>query len=438
MMKKSLFNYAVIQVEAAAEILQLKPQVVKRLKVPQNVIEKKLRVKLDSGKTKVFKAYRSQHSNALGPFKGGIRFHPEVSLDEVKALSVFMSLKAGLVGLPYGGGKGGVICDPKKLSLKELEALSRAYMRAFAPYFGPWQDVPAPDVNTNPQIMAWMVDEYENIQKSIRQLADKNQRFFNIGANPRAVITGKPLEIGGSQGRMEATGQGGVFILESLAKVLKWSPQKTTVAVQGFGNAGFWFAQLARKLGFKIVAISDSKGGVYLPRGIDPQKALDCKKKHGALVDCACSGKTCPLKAAKKISNQELLELPVKVLAPAALENVIHHQNAGKVKAKVIIELANGPVTPNADEILAKNKIISIPDILANSGGVIVSYFEWVQNLQGYYWEKNEVNARLKKMINKAFKEFWQNYQKLKVTPRMAAYTLAIERIAKAMKVLGR
>jgi glutamate dehydrogenase/leucine dehydrogenase len=340
---------------------------------------------------------------------------------------MFMTWKCSLVGLPFGGGKGGVTCDPKQLSLSELERLSRAYIKAFAPFLGPWLDVPAPDVNTNPQVMAWMADEY------LKRPENRNPKV-----NPLAFITGKPLEIGGSQGRVEATGQGGVFLLRELAKKLHWSPSKTTVAIQGFGNVGFWFGQLAHELGFKIVALSDSQGAVYSPRGINPGLALKCKHQAGGLAKCVSQNKQSPLKGAKIISQEDLLRLPVKVLVPAALENVIDKSNAAAVKAKAVIEMANGPVAPEADKVLFKRKIISLPDILANSGGVIVSYLEWVQNLQGYYWEKKTVNEKLKGTITTAFKRFWDDYQKLKVTPRMAAYAIAVKRVVAAMVVRGK
>jgi len=338
-----------------------------------------------------------------------------------------------VVGIPYGGSKGGVICDPKKLSPKELERLSREYMKFLSPHIGPWVDVPAPDVNTNPQIMAWMLDEYIKIQEKKIKL----QKWGNTGVNPLATITGKPLELGGSQGRTEATGQGGVFILEQLAKKLNLKPEKTTIAIQGYGNVGFWFAKLAYQLGFRIVAVSDSQGGIYVPTGLNPDLTLDCKQKTGTVMKCACKDKVCNMKYGQTITNDQILELKVDVLVPSALENVITKDNAKKIKAKVIIEMANGPVTPEADEILHQKKIINIPDILANAGGVTVSYFEWVQNLQGYYWDKQEVNSKLKTIMVKAFDEFWGKYKTLKTTPRMATYALAVERVVRAIKIKG-
>jgi glutamate dehydrogenase/leucine dehydrogenase len=417
------YKNACQQLEKIAKILKLDKKMVEKLKKHQNLIKVNLKIKLDNGTFKTFKAFRAQHNNVKGPYKGGIRFHPQVTEDEVKALSMWMTWKCSVVGIPYGGGKGGVICNPKEMSEGEIERLSRAYMKAIAPHIGPWVDVPAPDVNTNPQIMAWMVDEYIKVQSS----KFKVQSWGNIGGNPLAIITGKPIELGGSQGRTEATGQGGVYILMELAKKMGWKPAKTTIAVQGFGNVGFWFSKLANTLGYKIVAISDSKGGIYKKEGkLDPEEVLKYKEKTGSVVGFS---------GTKKITNEELLELRVDVVAPAALENVISAKNAKKIKAKAIIELANGPVTPEADEILHKRKIINVPDVLANAGGVTVSYFEWVQNLAGYYWEKDEVNVKLEKIMKKAFAEFWEKYKGLKVAPRMAAYTLAVERVVKALQL---
>lgn len=432
------YKNAVRQLEQVARILKLKPEIVKKLKSPEQLIRADLKVKMDNGQTKTFKAFRSQHCNALGPYKGGIRFHPQVSEDEVKALSMWMSWKCSVVGIPYGGGKGGVVCDPKQMSPGEIERLSREYLKAIAPYIGPWVDVPAPDVNTNAQIMAWMIDEYLKLSRKGR----KGRERMNLGVNPMAVITGKPLELGGSQGRTEATGQGGVYILQALlAKMnsdacnLKF-PQSVRIAVQGFGNVGYWFAKLAYDLGFRIAALSDSQGGIYSDKGkLDPDKVMAYKQRTGSVVG---------FQGLKTISNDEILELNVDVLVPAALENVISKENAARIKAKAVIEMANGPVTPDGDEILNKKGIICVPDILANAGGVTVSYFEWVQNLQGYYWEKEEVLAKLEKIMVKAFEEFWNKYAELssqksiaksQLSYRMAAYALAVEKVVKALEI---
>lgn len=417
---------AVQQLEEVGKILKLDKKTINKLKTSKRLIKKDLKIKMDSGKYKTFKAFRSQHNNARGPFKGGIRFHPEVTEDEVKALSIWMTWKCSVVGIPYGGAKGGVICDPKKMSQSELERLSRAYIKAIAPYIGPWLDVPAPDVNTNSQTMAWMIDEYVKLQK------DK------ISANPLAAITGKPVELGGSQGRTEATGLGGVYILQELVKKLKLKPEKTTVAVQGYGNVGYWFSKLVYQAGFRVVAVSDSQGGAYVPSGLNPDLTLDCKQKTGTVRKCFCKDRSCNIRFGKKITNDELLELKVDILVPAALENVIHKTNAKNIKAKAIIELANGPVTPEADKILHKKGIISIPDILANAGGVTVSYFEWVQNLQGQSWKKEKVLKKLKEIMIKAFSEYWQKFQELQVNSRMAAYALAVDKVVQSLKIKGK
>jgi len=393
-MKNNPYQNAVKQLETVAKYINLQGRTLEELKCPKRVIKADLRVKMDDGKIKTFKAFRLQHNDAVGPYKGGIRFHPNVSEDEVKALSMWMTWKCSVVGIPYGGAKGGVICDPKNMSEAELERLSRAYIQAIAKYIGPFKDVPAPDVNTTPQIMAWMVDEYEKI----------------AGKHEPGVITGKPVEVGGSLGRTEATGLGGFYVLEQLRKVRNL-PQNITIAVQGVGNVGYWFIEFAKKAGYRVVAWSNSKGGEY---------------------------------KGKKITNEQLLELPVDILVPAALENQITKDNAGKIKAKYIIEMANGPVTPEADEILHRRGIISIPDVLANAGGVTVSYFEWCQNNMGYYWGKDEVFSKLKVIMDKAFGEVWKIYANAKrktknekLTPRMAAYILAVGRVVKAMKMRG-
>lgn len=418
------YQNAVAQLENIAKILKLDKKVVDKLKVPQKLIKAKLKVKMDSGKIATFLAFRSQHNDAKGPYKGGIRFHPNVSEAEVKALSMWMTWKCSVVGIPYGGAKGGIICDPKKMSKGELERLSREYMKAVGKNIGPWVDVPAPDVNTDGQIMAWMLDEYIKINN----LKCKIYNWNNIGVNPLATITGKPLELGGSEGRTEATGQGGVYALQELAKKLGWQTGKTTIAIQGFGNVGYWFAKLAKDAGFKIAAVSDSRGGIYAKNGLNPEAVLAYKRKTGKVAGFA---------GTKNMTNEELLELGVDVLVPSALENVITEKNARNIKAKTIIEMANGPVTPEADEILHKRKIISVPDVLANAGGVTVSYFEWVQNLQGYYWTKKEVNEKLGVIMRQAFSRFWEKYQTLKANPRMAAYAVAVDRVVKAMRIRG-
>lgn len=445
----------------------------KRLATPQKVIKGRIKVTMDpkpdsstfpgritsgpvNGETKQFQAFRVQYNNALGPFKGGIRFHQNVTEAEVTALAFWMMIKCAVAGLPFGGAKGGVVVDPKKLSKNELKRLSQAYTRFIAPYIGPNKDVPAPDVNTNPQIIGWMVEEYRNYMTNNSNWTDK----------ALATFTGKPVEMGGSLGRTEATGRGGVITLKSLISKLKsptpnsksksqnskqkglgfgaWNlefPPQLTVAVQGFGNVGYYFAKIANEAGFKIVAVSDSKGGVYVKDGLTPKTTLECKKEKGVVAGCYCRGSVCDIKYGKTITNKQLLELPVDILVPAALEGVINKKNADKIKAKIVIEMANGPVTPEADEILTKKGVVVVPDVFANSGGVTVSYFEWRQNLKGERWSLEEVNRRLENKMKDNFDKIWQKYLEISardanVNLRLAAYVLAVERIIERYKRL--
>ncbi|MBW7955432.1 Glu/Leu/Phe/Val dehydrogenase [Patescibacteria group bacterium] len=399
---------------------------IERLKEPDRVIEGHLEVEMDDGRSETFQAYRSQHNNARGPYKGGIRFHPDVSQEEVKALSTWMTWKCAVTGIPYGGGKGGVIVDPKKLSQDELQRLSRAYARFITPYIGPQVDIPAPDVNTTPQMMAWMVDEY---QQEVGRQAKVVDSSHSAAENPLATFTGKPVTLGGSEGREEATGLGGVVVMEKLVEQLFLTKEKKqiTVAVQGFGNVGYWFAYLAHQKGYSVVAISDSRGGIYAPQGLDPEYVLNYKKEHGSL----------PSDGVQQISNAELLELPVDILVPSALEGVIDKKNAHRIQARAIIEMANGPTTSEADEVLAARNVFVVPDILANAGGVSTSYFEWVQNLQGYNWPLQEVTTRLKKVMETAFAEMWQMHQKTGQTGRVSAYMTAVQRVVDAMIMRG-
>ena len=404
-------------------------QVIEQLKTPDRIIEGELEIKLDDGSTKKFKAFRSQHNNARGPYKGGIRFHQDVSKEEVMALSTWMTWKCAVTGIPYGGGKGGVIVNPRELSETELERLSRAYAEFLVDNIGPWVDVPAPDVNTTPQIMAWMVDAYQ------QALLDKK---LPVQENPLATFTGKPIELGGSAGRTEATGLGGFFVLEKLITKLGLERKRdVTIAVQGFGNVGYWFARYADEAGYKVVAVSDSKGGIYVEEGLDPVKTLECKQEQGQISQCSCVDGKCDIKHGKSITNEELLELDVDILVPAALENVITKDNASKIKAKAVLELANGPTTPEADEILAKRNILLVPDVLANAGGVTTSYFEWVQNLQGYYWSRDEVVAKLQPLMESAFEQMWQMKENKKVTGRMATYMTAVKRVVDTILLRG-
>jgi glutamate dehydrogenase len=385
---------------------------------PQRIIKGKISIKGKDDKKKTFQAFRIQHNDARGPFKGGIRFHQNVSRDEVQALATLMSLKCAVVGIPYGGAKGGVIVDPSKLTREELKNLSIEYAKLIAPHIGPWKDVPAPDVNTDGQIMSWMLEAYEK----------------KIGIQAPATFTGKPLELGGSLGRTEATGQGGVYVLQALknSKFPKLQNSKITIAIQGFGNVGYYFAKIAQELGFNVVAVSDSSSGLYNSKGLNIDEIAKFKETGQPL-------KEAPLKGGSKyITNGELLELPVTVLVPAALENSITKENMKKISAKVILEMANGPTTSEADTYLHEKGIDIIPDILANSGGVTVSYFEWVQNLSGYYWTNKRVNEELKKIITKAFIDIDRVVKQKHISYRRGANYLSIKRIIDAMMLRGR
>ncbi|MCL4342509.1 MAG: Glu/Leu/Phe/Val dehydrogenase [Candidatus Thermoplasmatota archaeon] len=407
------FDIAVKQLEKAAKVINLDKQALDILREPMHILTVRLPVRMDSGETKTFTGFRVHYNNARGPVKGGIRFHPQETISTVKALAAWMTWKTAIVDIPLGGAKGGIICDPKKLSVGELERLSRAYVRALGEYIGPEVDIPAPDVYTTPQIMAWMMDEYENIARK----------------SAPGVITGKPLEIGGSLGRGDATARGGMFVLREAAKRKNIDLSKARVAIQGFGNAGQFAIKLVKELfNSKVVAISDTKGGILLESGIDYEKLLAHKNKTGSVVGFPGS---------KQITNEDLLELDVDVLIPAAIENQLTEANADKVRAKIILELANGPTTPGADEIFHKKGVILLPDFLANSGGVTVSYFEWTQNVSGYYWDIDEVYNRLDKKLTKATKEVLDASEKLKVDTRTAAYTISIKRVADAMKARG-
>ena len=417
------FSNAMQQLKRSADIAGVEPSVIDMLQSPQRVIHVSLPVQMDDGSIRVFQGYRVQYNDARGPFKGGIRYHPKVDQNEVKALAFWMAIKCAVVNIPLGGGKGGIKVDPRKLSEREVERLTRAFARALARDIGPWRDVPAPDVYTTPQIMAWIADEYAQV----------------TGAQAPGVITGKPLEKGGSKGRAFATGYGGFYTLEELAKKLKIKPKQATVAIQGFGNAGYYFAKAAHKAGYRIVAVSDSRGGIWdkTGKGMDPDRIAERKKEMGGIDGCYCPpGKdTCGCsKEYKSITNAQLLESKVDILVPAALENQITEKNAGRVKARVIIELANGPTTADAEKKLLKKGKVVVPDVLANAGGVTVSYFEWVQNLHGYYWDEEEVLEKLKKVMRNSFAEVWSFAEEKNVGTRDAAFALALQRIAAAEK----
>ena len=418
MNNQNFFSDCQEQFRKIAAELKLEPEILRGLEEPQRIIKFQIPVLMDDGKKKIFFGFRCQHNNALGPYKGGIRYHPKVSENEVKALSMLMTWKCSLAGLPFGGGKGGVIVNPKELSEKELERLSRGYVREVFPWIGPEKDVPAPDVNTNPQIMAWMEDEYSKLK----------------GKETPAAFTGKPLGLWGLEGRKEATGYGGVVILKKLQEIFAFKPEKTILAIQGFGNVGSNFARFAALSGYKIVAISEVEGGIYVKEGLNPEETLRCRERKGRIAGCYCRGSVCDLDYGRPISNKELLEMEVDVLVPAAVENVITKDNAQKIKAKYIIEMANGPVTPKAQEILEKREILSVPDFLANAGGVTASYFEWLQSKEKRKWKKEETFNELSKRLGKAFDRVWALSQKEKINLRKAAYLLAVNRVVKAIK----
>jgi glutamate dehydrogenase/leucine dehydrogenase len=406
------FRIAQLQFDIAAEYLKLDPGLRQVLRTPKRVMEVSIPTKMDNGQVKVFTGYRVQHNIARGPAKGGIRYHPGVTLDEVRALASWMTWKTATVNIPYGGGKGGVICDPKRMSKGELERMTRRFISEILPIIGPEKDIPAPDVYTDAQTMAWMMDTYS----------------MTVGATELGVVTGKPVSLGGSEGRNEATARGCLFVTEEACKVRKIPLRGATVAIQGFGNAGSIAARLFAEKRAKIIAVSDSRGGVYNSRGIDPIKAIRYKERAGTVVG---------MPGASRISNDDLLALKCDILIPAALENVITLDNADQIKAKIVAEAANGPTTPHADEVLARKGIFLLPDILANAGGVTVSWFEWSQNLQGFFWEENEVNTRLERVIKKAFYDVFETSKKYRVHMRTAAYILAVGRVADATLLRG-
>ena len=412
------FKIAQQQLDEAAEVMNLDKQAHAILREPMRTLVINIPVRMDSGETKVFTGFRVQYNDARGPVKGGIRFHPQESLDTVKALAAWMTWKTSLANIPYGGAKGGIICDTKSMSEREIEALSRGYIRAIGTFIGPQVDIPAPDVYTTPQIMAWMMDEYSNI----------------VRHNAFGTITGKPLEVWGSEGRNDSTAMGGMYVMREAAKGLGIDLRNAKIAVQGFGNAGMFAYTLSKKLfGSKVVAISDSKGAVYDANGLDLAKLEKAKKESGSVQG---------YEGGTEMTNEQLLESDVDILIPAAIENQITGSNADRIKAKLVLELANGPVTPDADAILHEKGVLDLPDFLVNSGGVIGSYFEWVQNIGGYYWSADEVYQKLDKIITKSFADTMavkKEYETKgsKITPRTAAYIIAIGRVASAMKVRG-
>lgn len=409
---KDPYEMAIEQLEHVAKIMNLDKGIVKYLKKPKRSVEVAIPVIMDNGEIEVFMGYRVHHNDVRGPCKGGIRYHPSVTLNEVKALAMWMTWKTAVVNLPYGGAKGGVVCDPKKMSEKELEKLTRRYIVAILDVIGPYKDVPAPDINTNPKVMAWIMDTYS---------------MYHGYAIPE-VVTGKPLSVGGIAGRLEATGRGVIIVLRETLKELNMNSSNIKIAIQGFGNVGSHAALTAKEFGYKVVAVSDVEGGVYNPDGLEPEKVLEYSRKTGSVVGYP---------EAKTITNEELLALDVDVLIPAAIEGTIHRKNADNINAKIIIEGANGPVTPEADRILNEKGVVIVPDILANAGGVIVSYLEWNQNLHREIWTLEEVRAKLMARMTTAFNEVYSVFKEKEVTMREAAYIVALTRVVDALMDRG-
>jgi glutamate dehydrogenase len=400
-----------IVIEQALRKLGYGDEMIALLQEPIRMLTVRIPVRMDDGTTKVFTGYRAQHNDAVGPTKGGVRFHPDVNEDEVKALSIWMSLKCGIADLPYGGGKGGVICDPRKMSFRELERLSRGYVRAISQIVGPTKDIPAPDVMTNSQIMAWMLDEYSRIRE-----------FDSPG-----FITGKPIVLGGSHGRETATARGVAVMIEEALRTKGIPLQEARVVIQGFGNAGSYLAKFMNDAGAKVIGISDVNGALYNKEGLDIDYLLDRRDSFGSVTNLF----------ENTITNEELLELECDVLVPAAIENQITSVNAPKLKAKIVVEAANGPTTLEATRILTDRGILLVPDVLASAGGVIVSYFEWVQNNQGYYWSEEEVDTKLKKMLLRGFQQVYEVHQTRGVDMRLAAYMVGVRKMAEAVRFRG-
>jgi glutamate dehydrogenase (NAD(P)+) len=411
-LRENPFRIAQQQLRKVADTFDIDDRLVNILQETKKAVEVSIPTTMDDGSVRAFKGYRVTHNIARGPSKGGIRYHPDVTLDEVKSLAMWMTWKCALMGLPFGGAKGGVMCDPKQMSRGELERMTRRFTSEIINEIGPEKDIPAPDVGTNALTMAWIFDTYS----------------MNKGHSVLGVVTGKPLTIGGSLGREEATARGALYCLEAALREQQRPLAGLRIAVQGFGNVGSFFAKFVAELGATVIAVSDSSGGVFNDKGIDIAAAFAHKREGGSLAQ---------LKGGDRITNDDLLLLDCDVLAPCALEQVITEENAEQIKSKLIVEGANGPVTPAADEILQDNGVLVLPDVLANAGGVVVSYFEWVQGLQEYFWKEDEVNARLNEIVTRAFDETWATYQARRVPMRMAAYGLAVQRVAEATVTRG-
>jgi glutamate dehydrogenase (NAD(P)+) len=411
-LRENPFELAQEQLRRVARVFEIDDDLVHVLSKCKKSVEVSIPVAMDDGSTEVFSGYRVTHNVARGPSKGGIRYHPDVTVDEVKALAMWMTWKCALAGIPFGGAKGGVVCDPKSLSRSEKERLTRRYTSEIINEIGPEKDIPAPDVGTDAQVMAWIFDTFS----------------MNKGHSVLGVVTGKPLTIGGSLGREEATAHGGLYCLREALRKRGMRMEGLRVAVQGFGNVGAYLAKFLAEEGALVIAVSDSRTALHNPQGIDIPAAFAHKREGGGLAG---------LKGAEEITNAELLELDCDVLAPCALEQVITEENAARVRARIVCEGANGPVTPTADEILEANDVLILPDVLSNAGGVVVSYFEWVQGLQEYFWKETEVNAKLNDIVTRAFNETWATMEARKTTMRMAAYGLAVQRVAEATTTRG-
>ncbi|MCL2924829.1 MAG: Glu/Leu/Phe/Val dehydrogenase [Trichodesmium sp. MAG_R04] len=420
-MSNSLFDDASRRLETALKYVFLSEDTKERLKYPKATLMVSIPVRMDDGSLRVFQGYRVRYDDTRGPTKGGIRYHPNISIDEVKSLAFWMTFKCAVVSLPFGGAKGGITVNPKELSRMELERLSRGYIDAIADFIGPDTDIPAPDMYTNPMIMGWMMDEYSIIR---RQLSP-------------AVITGKPVSIGGSLGRNTATATGAFFAIETIMPKFGYIPEKTTVAIQGFGNAGAFLAELLCKAGYKVVAVSDSQGGIYSSQGLDIPSIRQYKESNKQIQAVYCQDSVCNIVEHKVLTNEELLTLDVDILIPAALENQITEANVKDIQAKFIFEAANGPTTSAADIILEDRGIYVFPDIVVNAGGVTVSYFEWVQNRSGFYWTLDEVNQRLKAKMVAEIENIWQISQELSISMRTAAYVHGLNRLGEAINAKG-
>ncbi|CAO5053405.1 Glutamate dehydrogenase [Microcystis aeruginosa] len=420
-MSKSLFTDASSRLERALKYVSISDDAIERLKYPKASLSVSIPVRMDNGTLRIFQGYRVRYDDTRGPGKGGVRYHPNVNIDEVQSLAFWMTFKCALLDLPFGGAKGGITLNPKELSKAELERLSRGYIEGIADFIGPDVDILAPDVYTNEMIMGWMMDQYSIIQRKISP----------------AVVTGKPLTMGGSRGRDTATGTGAFHVIHSLLPKLDKKPANTTVAVQGFGNAGAVVADLLAKAGYQVVAVSDSQGGIYREKGLDIASIRDYKQEHRGITAIYCEGTVCNIVEHEAISNEELLALDVDILIPAALENQITDENADRVGAKYIFEVANGPTTSEADRILESKGILVFPDILVNAGGVTVSYFEWVQNRSGLYWRLNEINERLKERMVTEAEKVWSFAQEFDISLRNAAYAQAITRLGEALDAKG-